>query len=253
MDIETDYLVVGAGASGLAFADSLLAEADVDVVIVDRRESPRRPLAERLPVRPAALAVGVLRRELDAARRRPADRVWPERRVLRAGQRTGDLRVLRERRGRPPRADRAGAVPRRPRPSRRRRRRAPGPRPQQRRRAHGAGATPASSTRPTWNRPSRPPTNPRSPSLRSVVRPHQRPARRSRTPTSASPSSDAGKTSADACLWLLDNGVTPDRIRWVRPRDMWFNDRAHLQPLDQVAQTMEASPATRRRPRKPAT
>ena len=49
----------------------------------------------------------------------------------------------------------------------------------------------------------------------------------------------AGKTSVDACLWLLDNGVDPDRIRWVRPRDMWFNDRAHLQPLDQVAQTME--------------
>ena len=49
----------------------------------------------------------------------------------------------------------------------------------------------------------------------------------------------AGKTSVDACLWLLDNGVDPDRIRWVRPRDMWFNDRAQLQPLDQVAQTME--------------
>jgi cation diffusion facilitator CzcD-associated flavoprotein CzcO len=38
MEIETDYLVVGAGASGLAFADSLLTEADVDVVLVDRRE-----------------------------------------------------------------------------------------------------------------------------------------------------------------------------------------------------------------------
>ena len=40
MDIETDYLVVGAGASGLAFADSLLAEADVDMVLVDRRDRP---------------------------------------------------------------------------------------------------------------------------------------------------------------------------------------------------------------------
>ena len=35
--IETDYLVIGAGASGLAFADALVAEADVDVTLVDRR------------------------------------------------------------------------------------------------------------------------------------------------------------------------------------------------------------------------
>jgi len=34
----TDYLVVGAGASGLAFADSLVAEdPDVELTLVDRR------------------------------------------------------------------------------------------------------------------------------------------------------------------------------------------------------------------------
>ncbi len=40
MPIETDYLVVGAGASGLAFADALVAEADVEVTLVDRRPAP---------------------------------------------------------------------------------------------------------------------------------------------------------------------------------------------------------------------
>ena len=35
--IETDYLIVGAGAAGMAFADSLIAECDVDVVMVERR------------------------------------------------------------------------------------------------------------------------------------------------------------------------------------------------------------------------
>ena len=30
--IETDYLVVGAGATGMAFVDTLVAESDVDVV-----------------------------------------------------------------------------------------------------------------------------------------------------------------------------------------------------------------------------
>jgi len=38
--MDTDYLVVGAGASGLAFADTLLAEANVAVTLVDRREAP---------------------------------------------------------------------------------------------------------------------------------------------------------------------------------------------------------------------
>ena len=40
MHIETDYLIVGAGASGLAFADSLLSESDADIVLVDRRSRP---------------------------------------------------------------------------------------------------------------------------------------------------------------------------------------------------------------------
>lgn len=35
--IETDYLVVGGGAAGMAFADSLIAESEADVVIVERR------------------------------------------------------------------------------------------------------------------------------------------------------------------------------------------------------------------------
>jgi hypothetical protein len=49
----------------------------------------------------------------------------------------------------------------------------------------------------------------------------------------------SGKTAADACVWLLDNGVEPDRIRWIRPRDAWFHDRSHFQPLDQVGAIME--------------
>ena len=40
MLINTDYLVVGAGASGLAFADALVAEADVEVTLIDRRQAP---------------------------------------------------------------------------------------------------------------------------------------------------------------------------------------------------------------------
>ena len=49
----------------------------------------------------------------------------------------------------------------------------------------------------------------------------------------------SGKTATDACVWLLDSGVEPDRIRWIRPRDALFYDRGHFQPLDQVGAMME--------------
>jgi hypothetical protein len=39
----------------------------------------------------------------------------------------------------------------------------------------------------------------------------------------------AGKTAIDACLWLLGLGVSPESIRWVRPRDGWFVNRAFAQ------------------------
>jgi hypothetical protein len=50
----------------------------------------------------------------------------------------------------------------------------------------------------------------------------------------------AGKTAMDACNWLLDNGVDPDRIRWVRPRDAWLLDRASYQPRKLVTATLES-------------
>jgi len=37
--IETDYLVVGAGAMGMAFTDALIDHADVHVTLVDRRHA----------------------------------------------------------------------------------------------------------------------------------------------------------------------------------------------------------------------
>jgi hypothetical protein len=49
----------------------------------------------------------------------------------------------------------------------------------------------------------------------------------------------AGKTGIDACLWLLDQGVAPENVQWVRPRDMWLLDRARFQPLAQVGSIME--------------
>ncbi len=40
----------------------------------------------------------------------------------------------------------------------------------------------------------------------------------------------SGKTATDAIVWLLDNGVDPDRVCWLRPRDPWMFNRAVVQP-----------------------
>lgn len=40
-----------------------------------------------------------------------------------------------------------------------------------------------------------------------------------------------GKTGLDAILWLLENDFDPDRITWVISRDAWFTDRKNTQPI----------------------
>ncbi len=56
----------------------------------------------------------------------------------------------------------------------------------------------------------------------------------------------SGKTATDACVWLLARGVDPDAICWVRPRDPWMLNRALIQPdpavyLGMVADLMRAA------------
>ena len=39
-----------------------------------------------------------------------------------------------------------------------------------------------------------------------------------------------GKTGIDAVVWLLENHVDPDQIHWVRPREAWLMRRETTQP-----------------------
>jgi hypothetical protein len=48
-----------------------------------------------------------------------------------------------------------------------------------------------------------------------------------------------GKTAMDTCSWLLDNGVEPDAIQWIKSRDAWLFDRASIQPLQLVGTFMQ--------------
>ena len=54
----------------------------------------------------------------------------------------------------------------------------------------------------------------------------------------------SGKTATDAIVWLLANGVEPDRIAWVRPRDPWMLNRAMVQPDPAVALGLAADTMT---------
>lgn len=60
----------------------------------------------------------------------------------------------------------------------------------------------------------------------------------------------AGKTSMDTCQYLLERGLDPERIIWVRPRDPWLLNRVNYQggefaldAFEGVVQQLEAGVA----------
>ncbi|TGO43694.1 hypothetical protein BCON_1058g00010 [Botryotinia convoluta] len=46
----------------------------------------------------------------------------------------------------------------------------------------------------------------------------------------------AGKTGIDACLWMLSMGIDPSKITWIMPRDSWLWDRSFIQPVESSVQ-----------------
>ncbi len=50
----------------------------------------------------------------------------------------------------------------------------------------------------------------------------------------------AGKTAMDTCLWLLGHGIAPERLTWIKPRDSWLLNRAAVQPGPQFAKKVLA-------------
>lgn len=235
--METDYLVVGAGASGLAFADTLVAEADVHVTLVDRSTAPGGHWLSaysfvRLHTPSAYYGVNSFALGEDRVDRVGENAGYYERasgqevrehfaeaalRLTSAGR----VRLLLEHVHEGQDADgelvrdlRTGAVQRIT----------------VRRKLVDAryleASVPATHT-PTFE-------------IADAARvipindlPAGADARSSYTVLGS------GKTAIDACTWLLNNDVSPERIRWIRPREGWFHDRAHFQPLAQVGAIME--------------
>lgn len=228
--VETDYLVVGAGAAGLAFTDVLVAESDADVVLVDRRPVPGGHWNDAYPfvrLHQPSVNYGVASLPLGSGRvvdgqqeratgaevlahlRRALDEVLlPSGRVRFVGGVVAGVD------GRPRLTDLAtGAVT------------------EVVVRRKVVDATWMSGEVPATTEPSYEVAE-----GASWVRVGALPAA---PPHATYCVIGAGKTGMDACLWLLDQGVTPEAISWVRPRDMWLLDRASLQPLSAVAGVVE--------------
>jgi cation diffusion facilitator CzcD-associated flavoprotein CzcO len=65
--LEADYLILGAGATGMAFADQLLTDTDATMIMVDRRAKPGGHWNDAYPfvrLHGPSLSYGVNSREL---------------------------------------------------------------------------------------------------------------------------------------------------------------------------------------------
>ncbi len=237
-EIETDYLVVGAGATGMAFADALVAESDADVVLVDRRHRPGGHWLDAYPFvrlhQPSAY-YGVNSRVLGNNR---IDERGPN-----AGfyERAGAAeivdyynRVLEEELVASGRvrffamSDYCGSD------------------------ADGHEFVSLLSGVPTRVRVRRRVVD--ATYVESSIPSRHTPGFMVDSDVRLVPPNDlvdlqeagsgftiigAGKTAMDTCNWLLDEGVDANRIRWIRPRDGWFFARTYMQPLDLVGSYMQ--------------
>ena len=222
--IEADYLIVGAGAAGMAFADSVLSATEATMVIVDRHDRPGGHWNDAYPFvrlhQPAAL-YGVDSYPLGSGAK---DEVGLNQGMheLASGQEVLSHfdSVMRQRflpSGRVhylPMADAAvdGTVTSLMSGER-----------TQVRAGKVVDATYASTSVPSTHR------RPFAVAADAVcIPPNHLP--RMAPDYVRYVVIGAGKTAMDVCIWLLDNGAHPDRIRWIRPRDAWLLNRETFQP-----------------------
>jgi hypothetical protein len=244
--LETDYLVVGAGAMGMAFTDALVDHADVHVTVVDRRHTAGGHWQDAYPfvqlhqaslfygVASTVLGSGAVQQDgpevgLQERARQPEILAYYDdllrRRLVGSGRvaflggcehhTDGDSHLVTSRvSGETVEID-------------------------VRRRVVDA----------TYLSPTIPATTP--PPFGVADEAHVV-AINDLARSSEAPSSyvivGAGKTATDGIVWLLANGVQPDRITWIRPRDPWMLNRALVQPdpavaLGLAADTMAAAAA----------
>ena len=214
--LETDYLVVGAGAMGMAFTDELLArDANARVVLVDQHTTPGGHWNDGYPFvslhQPAAF-YGVNSEWLGsggAALASRAEILAYYERVLRKLVGTGRLQHFPQCVYRGEGAFESLLEP--------------GLRYQVAVRKKRVDATYMNVQVPS----TRPPPFPVAADI-EIVPPNRLPELRE--PRSGYVVIGGGKTGIDAALFLLERGVDPDRIAWIVPNDAWLLPRELLRP-----------------------
>jgi putative NAD(P)-binding protein len=234
--VDVDYLVVGAGAAGMAFTDALIDRADVRVALVDRRERVGGHWRSAYPfvqLHQSSTFYGVASTLLGGGRRQTEG---PEAGLHERAAQPEILayydRVLAERMLAP---GRVGLFTRC---------------------EHVGGRTFVSlDSGQRHEVPARcrvvdarylsPDIPVESPPRFAVDGAHVVPVNDlpHAGPTSQHVVIGSGKTATDSVVWLLRHGVDPDAICWVRPREPWMLDRARIQPdpvvyLGMVAELM---------------
>lgn len=242
--LETDYLVVGAGAMGMAFTDALIDHADVHVTLVDRRHATGGHWLDAYPfvqLHQASLFYGVASTLLGTG----AVQLSGPEEGLQERARVSEIRayyddILHHRFIGSGRITFLGGSD-----------------------YHADGSSHLVTSRvsgettrvevrrrvvdATYLSPTIPATTPPPFTFAEDIRvaPINELARLITTPSSYV-IVGSGKTATDGIVWLLVNGVSPDRIVWVRPRDPWMLNRSFVQPdpvvgLELAADTMEAA------------
>jgi hypothetical protein len=242
--LKTDYLVVGAGAMGMAFTDALIDHADVHVTLVDRRHGPGGHWQDAYPfvqLHQASMFYGVASTVLGrGALQHSGPEVGLQERARRSEIQAYYDDILHRRLLASGRVTFLGASEYHSEGF------------SHRVTSHVSGETTTIEVRrrvvdATYLAPTIPATTPPPFGVGDdvSVAPINELGRLAEVP------SDyvivgSGKTATDGIVWLLANGVAPDRIVWVRPRDPWMLNRAVVQPdpvvtLGLVADTMEAA------------
>jgi hypothetical protein len=231
--IETDYLVIGAGAMGMAFTDSLIDHADVHVTLVDQRHAVGGHWNNAYPfvqLHQASLFYGVASTQLGSGLVQPGgpeeglqERAW-----------SSEIRayyddILRRRFIGSGRVSFLGGH---------RHHEADG---RQLVTSLVSGETVEIRARrrivdAAYLSPTIPATTPPPFGVADGVRvvPVNELAALTEAPREFIVIG-SGKTATDCIVWLLVNGVPSDRIVWIRPRDPWMLNRAMVQPDPVVA------------------
>ncbi|MDG1905869.1 MAG: hypothetical protein P8I38_09610 [Arenicella sp.] len=225
IQLETDYLIIGCGAVGMAFADVLLSESDANILIVDNHHKPGGHWNDAYPFvtlhQPSAF-YGVGSAELSSGRK---DEVGLNKGLMElatGGEVMSYFNQVMQHRFLPsgrvqyfPMCQYAGdgkfsamlsgqeyqvSVNKKIVDG-----------------THFKTSVPATHTRSYSNDPSI-----------DVIPLNELP--QLKEPRNEYVVVGGGKTGIDAVLWMLENQIPADRIKWIMPRDGWLMNRENAQP-----------------------